>query len=115
MVIVGPDRRGWLWERLETIRRVSGVDVARYVAGLNMEYHDLHGTGYATYADRMPWTTSGIEMHPTYEGKICRYFHENGIDLGGSTFWIVGSEPSRAAMLDAFMLDGLPVDWAVAA
>ena len=56
----------------------------------------------------MPWNEDGIDFHPTYEGKLMNYMSrypdrfpwwEPGDDR--TVFWIVGSEPSRAAIKPA--------------
>jgi hypothetical protein len=60
----------------------------------------------------MPWREAGIRFHPTYEGKMMRYLRgAQAAEYVGddALFWIVGSEPKRSAMLDAFMLDGIPI------
>lgn len=78
-----------------------------------LEHYDLHATKFATYQDRMPFSIDGIEMHPTYEGKALAYMNSRAEfdwywDAAGDVlFWIVGSAPSRRAMLDAFLLDGV--------
>lgn len=121
---IGPTRLGWLDDRLAAIERASAVAIRplfarRYhddpdieqghLAGpgapYRLEHWNLHTTKFAAYADRMPWTADGIEMHPTYEGKALAYmnryrsrfawWHEAERDVA---FWIVGSAPSRAAM-----------------
>ena len=112
LVAVGPSRVAWMADRFEAIRRATGVDTAAYLSTLQVERHDLHGTGFAAYGDRMPWQEAGVKFHPTYEGKMMRYLRgAQAADYVGNDalFWIVGSEPKRAAMLDAFMLDGIPI------
>lgn len=129
---VGPTRLDWIEHRLETIAdSVLGVDVGslfrrRYYhhertqddyqtdGELVLEHWDLHATHFATYQDRMPFTLDGIDFHPTYEGKALRYmkqhqaaFHWFWNPEKPVLFWIVGSEPSRRAMQDAFLMDGL--------
>lgn len=85
LIAIGPDRRAWLRDRFETM----GVSLPRY------RLIDLHGTGYATYSDRMPGTADGITLHPTYEGKVVRYLNEKAPDWwvrrdGTTCLWIVG-------------------------
>lgn len=91
LVGIGPDRREWLLHRLRQldVHPVAPVD-----------HIDLHGTGFAKYGDRMPGTVAGIELHPTYEGKVVRY-----LDLhrppwwttrdGSTCLWIVGGPLPR--------------------
>lgn len=129
---VGPTRLDWIENRLAAIERATGLDIAglfrrRYHhhqaeedefqadGELVLEHWDLHSTGYATYQDRMPYTLDGIDFHPTYEGKALTYmaahrsafhwFWEPG--AADVLFWIVGSAPSRRAMQDALLLDGI--------
>lgn len=112
LVAVGPSREAWMADRFEAIRRATGIDTAAYLDELQVERHDLHGSGFASYSDRMPWREAGINFHPTYEGKMMRYLRTvmpPGYVGADALFWIVGSEPRRAAMLDAFMLDGIPI------
>jgi hypothetical protein len=85
LVGIGPDRRAWLRERFERM----GVSLPRY------RHLDLHGSGYATYSDRMPGQADGIVLHPTYEGKVVRYLDEKAPDWwvrrdGTTCLWIVG-------------------------
>lgn len=65
---IGPDRRPWLTDRLAWLHARVPVPV---------EHIDLHGTGFAAYADKMPETLDGIDAHPTYEGKVIRYLNQH--------------------------------------
>lgn len=85
LMAIGPDRQGWLKDRLDTLG----------VHPMSRDVIDLHGSGYATYGDRMPGTADGIELHPTYEGKVVRYLDEHKPDWwlrrdGSTALWIVG-------------------------
>jgi 1-aminocyclopropane-1-carboxylate deaminase/D-cysteine desulfhydrase-like pyridoxal-dependent ACC family enzyme len=87
LVGVGPDRTDWLFRRLDAAGASHEL--------LLVDHIPLHGW-YANYGDRMPETIDGIEMHPTYEGKVVRFL--NGSELPWWTardettlFWIVGS------------------------
>ena len=119
---IGPTRLRWIQERMEHIRRVTGEDVlsffehkyihhpkeqpaihknARYL----LEHHDLHSTGYVSYADKMPFSNDGISFHPTYEGKCMTFMKQNHKQFskwwendGKTMFWIVGSKPTASAM-----------------
>lgn len=87
LVCIGPDRQPWLADRLS----VLGVPGA----SLGCETADLHGSGYARYDQRMFGTVDGIELHPTYEGKVVRYLDEHAPDWwtrrdGSTALWIVG-------------------------
>ena len=101
LVGVGPDRIAWMERRLEQIEQVTGkaLELPR------IERHDLHGTGFATYQDKMPYRADGIDFHPTYEGKVLTYMerHRETFEWwwradGKALFWIVGSAPSARAM-----------------
>lgn len=86
LVGIGPDRRAWLTDRLAAL----GADMP---AGLT--HYDLHGTGFARYADKMPETRDGIAFHPTYEGKVVRYLDQHAPEWwtrrdGTTCLWIVG-------------------------
>lgn len=85
LVCIGPDRQAWLTERLDTLN--TGY--------LDYQTIDLHGSGYASYGDRMPGTVDEIVLHPTYEGKVVRYLDEARPDWwtrrdGSTCLWIVG-------------------------
>lgn len=85
LVGIGPNRRRWLAERFERM----GVSLPRY------RHLDLHGSGYASYSDKMPGQADGIVLHPTYEGKVVRYLDEKAPDWwvrrdGTTCLWIVG-------------------------
>lgn len=87
LVCIGPDRQAWLHNRLTAL----GVGPAAQW----WQVIDLHGTGYATYGDRMPGTADGITLHPTYEGKVARYLDQHQPDWwarrdGSTCLWIVG-------------------------
>lgn len=96
LVGIGPDRRAWMQDRLDRL----GVTLR----GITIEHHDLHGTGFARYGDKMPGQADGIDLHPTYEGKVVRYL--DGLAPrwwrdrdGGTCMWIVGGplpKPARA-------------------
>lgn len=87
LVCIGPDRQDWLATRLAQL----GVGAApRW-----WETVDLHGSGYASYGDRMPGRADGITLHPTYEGKVVRYLNETRPEWwtrrdGTTALWIVG-------------------------
>lgn len=105
-ICIGPDRERWLEERLAAIERATGETIPRPPT----ERHDLHGTGWATYGDRMPERADGIAFHPTYEGKVVRYLNRLAPDYwtrrdGSTCLWIVGSEP-RPEALGAYLRRG---------
>lgn len=84
--VIGPDREAYVAERL----RLAGaaypdVEVVKY---------PIH-PDFATYGRRMPETADGIRFHPTYEGKIVRYFNLTAPEFwtrrdGRTALWIVG-------------------------
>lgn len=85
LIGVGPDRTGWLWERLAAV----GVEPFPHI-----EHYPLHGW-FADYADLMPETVDGIVMHEIYEGKVIRFLNKAPFDWwhdrdGTTGFWIVG-------------------------
>jgi hypothetical protein len=85
LVCIGPDRQPWLADRLHRLN----------VGGKFWETVDLHGSGYASYSDRMPGRADGIVLHPTYEGKVVRYLDEHRPSWwtrrdGSTALWIVG-------------------------
>ena len=85
LVGIGPDRRQWLADRFAAM----GLALPDY------EHLDLHGSGYASYGDKMPGTADGIRLHPTYEGKVVRYLNEKRPEWwtrrdGTTCLWIVG-------------------------
>jgi hypothetical protein len=127
---IGPTRLQFIQDRLEAIDEVTGGCVSGLYRRLYhhhpdleadhqtggpilIEHYDLHATKFASYQDRMPFSRDGIDFHPTYEGKIMTYMADRPAfdwlaDADGDVlFWIVGSAPSRAAMTDAFVRDGL--------
>jgi len=106
LVGIGPSRRDWLEERLALLESVSGVETRRYGAGsapgdFRLTHYDLHGTGWVRYQDEMPHKHAGLELHPTYEGKVFRYIAEARPELLSETslFWIVGGPGRREAMM----------------
>jgi 1-aminocyclopropane-1-carboxylate deaminase/D-cysteine desulfhydrase-like pyridoxal-dependent ACC family enzyme len=119
---VGPTRLAWLEQRLVNIERASGVKIRGLFrrayhhhrdleerhqtdGEILLEHWDLHSTGFATYQDRRPWTSDGVVLHPTYEGKMLAYLHRHrsghawwhGAD-GDVCFWIVGGTSKLDAM-----------------
>lgn len=87
LVCIGPDRQAWLANRLDTL---GIAPTPRW-----WDTVDLHGSGYASYGDRMPGTADGITLHPTYEGKVVRYLNETQPEWwarrdGSTCLWIVG-------------------------
>lgn len=124
---VGPTRIGWLNRRLAALETATGSPIGslfrrRYHehpdleerdnaavpadAPYLLEHWDLHSTGFASYGDRKPFQLDGIDFHPTYEGKALAFMVHRPRDFawwwlpqGDSAFWIVGSRPTRSAML----------------
>lgn len=118
LVGIGPNRLDWLHKRLTQIGSVLGLDIPGMfnwrphhgsrgslpdTGPVLLEHYDLHGTGYVKYADRRPWRQDGIDFHPTYEGKVMKWLHDEQPHWhrpgdGTELFWIVGSEPHLSAM-----------------
>lgn len=87
---IGPNRREWARERLESVGR--GLELP----GVRVHFITLHEV-WASYSDRMPETMEGIHFHPHYEGKMIRWLNlvqpEWWTRRDGTTaFWIVGGE-----------------------
>lgn len=83
---IGPDRWGWLKERLGAY--------GRWPLPFEVEHVPLH-PWFATYGDRMPETLDGIVLHPTYEGKVVRFLNAAGLEWWNhpnhtTALWIVG-------------------------
>lgn len=76
LMTVGPDKRAWLDDRLGQLEMSPSFQIHQ---------HLLHPT-FATYGDRMPETIDGIELHPTYEGKVARYLNREAL-LGNADWW----------------------------
>ena len=123
---IGPNRLGWIHDRLRAIERASGVPIVHLFrrvftssphlafaqntdAGCGeaspylLTHYDLHTTKFAAYQDEMPFAMADIEFHPTYEGKVLTYIHKNRETFadfwsGRAMFWIVGSKPRLASM-----------------
>lgn len=87
LIGIGPPRLEWLFNRLAWI----GARIPE-----DLEHHDLHGSGFAKYADKMPETRDGITFHPTYEGKVVRYLDGRGpvwwtSRADNTCMWIIGA------------------------
>lgn len=127
LIGIGPNKIDFIEERLDIIQRISGVmtkpwnrtyhdspdlqgkydhDIDRFFDGnnepdpFNVHHFDLHSTKYVDYQDEMPYDYHGLEMHPTYEGKVMTYVQERLPHLinDKTLFWIVGSKPRKEAM-----------------
>ena len=108
-------------ERLEIISKISGINSNSYSrkyhdtpdkqkkynnqektksSKFTVHHYDLHKTKYVDYQDEMPWEHNGIELHPTYEGKVMTYVNEKLPFLMNekTMFWIVGSKPDKQKM-----------------
>lgn len=88
LVAIGPDRVPLIEERL------GAVGTPLLTAPWDVEVHNTF-PHFAQYGHSMRETIDGIKMHPTYEGKIVRYFNlispEFWVRRDGRTlFWIVG-------------------------
>lgn len=95
LVGIGPSRWEWLWRRLDDLGlpEVTLRDLRR-----RTRLTDLHGPGHVKYEQRRPYTSDGVELHPTYEGKVAAWLDEHpGIAPGWadrdgtSALWIIGA------------------------
>lgn len=126
LIGIGPNKLEFVEERLDIIEQISGVFTKPYTRlyhdspkleerfnsslngffsdnvsyRYNLHHYDLHTTKYVDYQDEMPYTYEGIELHPTYEGKVMTYVNERLPHLlnDKSMFWIVGSKPRKENM-----------------
>ena len=126
---IGPTRLQWIEDRLAAIERAHPDLAIREVfrrdyldhpdlehehqtdGPITLHHVDLHARGVYRYGDRAPWSQDGIDFHPTYEGKMLTWLNRHrSIPLardGQVLIWIVGSAPSRKAMSEAFLLEGI--------
>ena len=85
LIGIGPDRQNWLGRRMAAL----GI---RSLQGSRLIFHQ---TGIP-YGQRMPYLLDGIELHPTYEGKVAHWldahpvagWEERDNDV---CLWIVGA------------------------
>lgn len=89
LVGIGPNRLSWLYERLDRV----GVGELPF----GVAHHDLHGTGVVAYGRAVRYTSDGIVLHPTYEGKVAAWADSHpqllpgwGERDGTAALWIVG-------------------------
>lgn len=94
LVGLGPDRRVWLGRRLDLLAAVGLTD-ARPLLNI-VEFVDLIGTGFTTYAKAVRYSIDGVTGHPHYEAKMLQWIDEydpmwasDGPDH--TTLWVVGS------------------------
>lgn len=86
---IGPNRMEWLIDRFQRMGYVW------HAKPFKIELLQLH-PHFATYGIRMPETLHGIELHPTYEGKVARFLNFVGPHYwmhpnDRTMLWIVGS------------------------
>jgi hypothetical protein len=119
---IGPTRLNWIYERLHIIELASGIKINTLfdrhfvhdpkeqaeqfhteTPRWEMWHYNLHSTKFASYQDEMPFTYHGLNLHPTYEGKMMTYLSQNLPELMKETscFWIVGSRGTKEAMAKA--------------
>ena len=94
LMTVGPDKRAMLEDRLQLL--IGDHD------DLPIVQHFIF-PDFATYAQSMHESLSGIDFHPHYEGKVIRYLNERKPPYwlkrdGTVAFWIVGSELGTVAV-----------------
>lgn len=109
LVGIGPNREEWIDRRLEAISEAWGHAIKR---PFSVEVVDLHTAGVVRYDESVPWSSDGIDFHPTYEGKVMRWLdspHGRRTVPGwhrrdGSTcLWVVGSAPDPRVMEAALL------------
>ena len=114
LVGTGPSKIRYLTERLEIMGQYAGKDPYLFQNlpymfptfnikfPIEVIFYDLHGTKYVTYHDERPFEFGGIDLHPTYEGKVMTYIYEKMPELIKETslFWIVGNKPYKTKMVD---------------
>lgn len=72
-----------------------------------LEYIDLHGTGFASYQDEMPRQVGHVPLYGTYEGKMWAYMEQHRerfeplLTSGRTLFWIVGGAQNASVMAAA--------------
>lgn len=109
LVGIGPTRLGLIHARLDALGASSAfrpdypdhrvLEERRPRGPIVLAHHDLHARRAVTYGQRVPWTSDGLVLHPTYEGKVARYLATapgfDGWRTGDGTtaLWIVGAEP----------------------
>ncbi len=121
---IGPNKLEFIESRLRACEQESGVpirhlfrrtyhqnsDMAEQLNGAietegaddrftyDLHHYDLHTTKLVDYLELVPFHRSGIDFHPTYEGKVMNFLHtrpgefRDFWDTGRSAFWIVGAE-----------------------
>lgn len=121
LIGVGPSKIDFVEERLGQIEKVTGLEIRslfrrvffhhpekaeQYNDGNSeaapylMYHYDLHSSKFTTYQEEIPWSHGGLEMHPTYEGKVMKYLSKYipSILSSRTCIWNVGSKPTRKAM-----------------
>lgn len=112
LVGTGPSKIPYLTERLELMGSVLGEELDIYdglsyalqfpkTRPIQAIFYDLHGEKYCRYEDEMRFDFGGIDLHPTYEGKVMSYIYEKRPELINSNtlFWIVGNRPQKEVIL----------------
>lgn len=110
---IAPSRRNWYEERLLLLEKHSGVQISKTFARsydpstsgpYALHYHDLNGTGFATWETLMPASLGSVVFHPRYEGKIWTYLQARRekfgeiLDSEDALFWLVGTDVQADAM-----------------
>jgi hypothetical protein len=117
LIGIGPTRLEWIKNRFRQIERASGVKVwplftHRYhhhpelgggAGPILLEHYDLHATRWTSYQQKRRWHQDGIDFHPTYEGKMLAWLHEQQLGwwkraAGDVLVWVVGSAVSHEVM-----------------
>jgi len=121
---IGPDKLRWVNERLGYLEEASGLEIRNLFHRQWTQYgkeerlqnsnvsapylwvhFNIQTSGFSTYHQSMSESYGGIDMHPTYEGKIFRWLTTGATSWltndGTTGFWIVGSEP-QMNVIDKF-------------
>lgn len=99
---IGPRKVEWAGERLAIISQVMQFDAQEAIMSPVFHYYDL--TGRWKYTDWVPYNYHGLELHPTYEGKVMTWFNDKRFEHyhnERTVFWIVGGLPSLKATQEA--------------
>lgn len=89
LVGIGPSKWDYLLDRCSALGFTPGL-------GYSLVHEDLHAAGAVAYGRRVPYTSDGIVLHPTYEGKIAAWLDahrpvDSWSDRDGTAcLWIVG-------------------------
>ena len=97
LIGIGPNRERWLQARLRLLEAATGAPAWSAVGPrYQLDLFDLHAAGEVSYGRAVRYTSDGIVLHPTYEGKVADWLDRSGAvpgwtDRDGATcLWVVG-------------------------